>query len=190
LGCYKFILKIWDLHKKISKKINDQNIKSKNEDEEKLSKFTNQLIHKFNVNLEKFHYNVVVANMYETYNFFTQNFNLNVNSETLKKNYSKILTLFLPIVPHLISQCLEDIGLDFKQSWPKVNNKLLDEEEVIFVIQINGKKRGTINVKKNIDEKKLFGLIQNNQHTKKILENKKINRYFFVKNRLINILVK
>ncbi len=190
LGCYKFILKIWDLHKKIMERINKKNNNSKSEDEEKLSKFTNQLIHKFNINLEKFQYNVVVANMYETYNFFTQNSNLIINEEILKKNYTKILILFSPIVPHIISECLKELGLSFNQPWPKVDKKLLEENEVIFVIQINGKKKDTIKVKKNIDEKNLLSLIQSNQQTKKILENKKINKYFFVKNRLINILLK
>ena len=36
---------------------------------ENLTKFTNQLIHKITQNLEKFHYNVIVANLYEMYNF-------------------------------------------------------------------------------------------------------------------------
>ena len=42
---------------------------------------------------------------------------------------------------------------------------------------------------KNISEKELIKEIMNNESTKKIIENKKINKYFFVKNRLINILI-
>ena len=40
--------------------------------DEELNKFTNQLINKMNNNLEKFNYNVIVANMYETYNFLNK----------------------------------------------------------------------------------------------------------------------
>ena len=190
LGCYKFILKIWDLHKRITKKINDQNNNSNDEHKEKLLKFTNQLIHKFNVNLEKFHYNVAVANMYETYNFFTQNYELKIDAESLKKNYMKILTLFLPVIPHLASECLCELDSNLKYSWPKLDSKMLDQEDITFVIQVNGKKKSTISVKKDIDEKSVLSLIQNDKHTKKILENKKIYKHFFVKNRLINILLK
>ena len=190
LGCYKFILKIWDLHKKVTKKINNQNNSSNDEHKEKLLKFTNQLIHKFNVNLEKFHYNVAVANMYETYNFFTQNSELTIDAESLKKNYIKILTLFLPVIPHLASECLYELDSNLKYSWPKLDSKILNQEDIIFVIQINGKKKSTISVKKDIDEKSVLSLIQNDKHTKKILENKKIYKHFFVKNRLINILLK
>ena len=45
-----------------------------------LLKFTNQLINKINSNLERFNYNVIVANMYETYNFL---------NKILKKNFVK-----------------------------------------------------------------------------------------------------
>ena len=42
---------------------------------------------------------------------------------------------------------------------------------------------------KDISEKELIEEIMNNESTKKIIENKKINKCFFVKNRLINILI-
>ena len=41
----------------------------------------------------------------------------------------------------------------------------------------------------DISEEKLINEIKNNLITKKLLENKKINKCFFVKNRLINILI-
>ena len=128
--------------------------------------------------------------MYETYNFFTQNSKLIIDAESLKKNYIKILTLFLPVIPHLASECLYELDSNLKYSWPKLDSKMLNQEDIIFVIQINGKKKSTINVKKDIDEKSVLSLIQNDKHTKKILENKKIYKHFFVKNRLINILLK
>ena len=51
------------------------------------------------------------------------------------------------------------------------------------------KKRATLKSMKNITEEELIKEIMNNQNTKKIIENKKINKCFFVKNRLINILI-
>ena len=56
------------------------------------------------------------------------------------------------------------------------------------MIQINGKKRGIIKYMKNISQEELLKEIKNNENTKKIIKNKKINKCFFVKNRLINIL--
>ncbi len=42
---------------------------------------------------------------------------------------------------------------------------------------------------KDISQEELIKEIKNNKKTKKIIENKKINKCFFVKNRLINILI-
>ena len=51
------------------------------------------------------------------------------------------------------------------------------------------KKRATIKFMKNIEQENLLAEILQNEKTKKIFENKKIKKYFFVKNRLINILI-
>ena len=66
VASYKFISKFWLLHKKIIEKLK---INGKGTDNKDLNIFTNKLIKKISMNLEKFNYNVIVANIYETYNF-------------------------------------------------------------------------------------------------------------------------
>ena len=48
--------------------------------------------------------------MYETYNFLIKHIEKDINSKDLLDNYKKILTIFSPIIPHLTSECLHDIG--------------------------------------------------------------------------------
>ena len=67
VASYKFLQKLWVLHNKIKGKIKD-NIKS-TEQNLNLEKFTNQMISKITNNLEGFNYNVIIANIYEIYNF-------------------------------------------------------------------------------------------------------------------------
>ena len=59
-----------------------------------------------------------------------------------------------------------------------------------YVIQINGKKRGVIKAAKDITDNDLMVQIQKDEKNNKIIKNKNINKIFFVKNRLINILFK
>ena len=61
-GAYKFIQKLWVLHKKIINKINDSN---GNDNDNEIIKFTNNFIYKVTNNIENFRYNVIVANFYE-----------------------------------------------------------------------------------------------------------------------------
>ena len=58
-----------------------------------------------------------------------------------------------------------------------------------IVVQIGGKKKGIIKTKKNVEEKTIMDLISKEDRINKNLKNKKINKVFFVKNRLINILL-
>jgi len=154
-----------------------------------LNKFTNQLIHKITNNLESFSYNVIIASMYEAYNFLIKHMEKNINPKELLKNYKKILTIFSPIIPHLTSECLLDIGSDQKLNWPLVNKDHLKNENIDYVIQINGKKRTIINAEMNVKEEKILNIAKNEKLLDKYLNNKSIKKVIFVKNRLINILV-
>ena len=87
-------------------------------------------------------------------------------------------------------ECLETLKLDVFQNWPKVDKKILENKTIDFVIQINGKKKEIMKVKKDINEKTVMELIKKNDKIIKNFNNKEINKVFFVKNRLINILLK
>ena len=158
-------------------------------DDLELNKFTNQLIHKITNNLESFSYNVIVASMYEAYNFLIKHIEKNINQKDLLENYKKILTSFSPIIPHLTSECLIDIGCDKKLNWPLINKDYLKNENIDYVVQINGKKRTIINAEINLKEDKILDIAKNEKLLDKYLNNKSIKKVIFVKNRLINILV-
>ena len=188
---FKFIQKLWLLHQKIKEKISTKN--KKNNKKEKLnniSKFTNQLIDKVTKNLDKFHYNGIVANFYETYNFMIKEIDKPLDGEDLLENYKKILYIMMPLIPHFSSECLEDLKISYKPEWPTINKEFLTIDEIEIVIQINGKKRSTIKSTKNINEQTLIQLIKKNEKIKKFLKNKKIVRTIYVKDRLINLIIK
>ena len=184
---YKFLQKLWLLHQKIKEKINLKNVSSNQLNN--ISKFTNQLIDKVTNNLEKFHYNGIVANLYETYNFMIKVTNQPLDQKDLLINYKKILYLMMPLVPHFASECLEDLKITSKVEWPIADKKILMSEKIDMVIQVNGKKRSIINCKKEISEDSLIKLIKDDKKLDKFLKNKKIARSIFIKNKLINLIV-
>ena len=185
---YKFLQKLWLLHQKIKEKINLKNVSSNQLNN--ISKFTNQLIDKVTNNLEKFHYNGIVANLYETYNFMIKVTNQPLDQKDLLINYEKILYLMMPLVPHFASECLEDLKITSKVEWPIADKKILMSEKIDMVIQVNGKKRSIINCKKEISEDSLIKLIKDDKKLDKFIKNKKIVRSIFIKNKLINLIVK
>ena len=185
LASFKFIQKLWLLNTKILEKTKNNDDISENES---LAKFTNQLIYKISHNLEKFHYNVIVANLHEMYNFLIKEIEKPIKTKVLLSNYKKILIIMNPIIPHFSSECLENIGQSEIQ-WPKILRDKLIEDDVNFVIQINGKKKALLKVKRDIDEKTILKITQENIKTKNFLKDEKIKKIIFVPNRLLNIIL-
>ena len=185
VSSYKFIQKLWIMHKIIKEKI--ENERSEVIDIE-IDKFTNHLIAKITNNLEKFNYNVIIANMYETYNFLINYLKNKKNLSNLKENYKKILICFNPVIPHFACECLNEMNMLEDIVWPDYDESALDLEEVNFVIQINGKKRAILNAKKDINENDLLKLAKENKMINKYLDKKNTKKIIFVQNRLMNIL--
>ena len=186
VSSYKFIQKLWLIHKQIKNKILNE---SKDIFDEDMEKFTNQLIAKITNNLEKFNYNVIVANMYETYNYLLNFIKHKKNLKNLEANYKKILVCFTPVIPHFTSECLYELNVNGEISWPDYDKSKLTSKDVNFVIQINGKKRGILNAEKGIGQDGLLGLVRENKLLNKYLNDKKINKVIFVNDKLMNILI-
>ncbi len=165
VASYKFMQKLWILHQKFKEKIKEDSTSENNE----ISIFTNQMIEKINYNLEKFHYNVIIANIYEAYNFFNQKLNNKTNKNILLDNYTKFLSIISPIIPHFASECLTDLKLNPFQKWPEIDRNLIKNDTIKYVIQINGKKKATLESMRNITEEELIKEIMNNQKTQIVL---------------------
>ncbi|MDA9200840.1 leucine--tRNA ligase [Candidatus Pelagibacter ubique] len=185
LASFKFVQKLWTLNSKILDKIKDNNQDDEGKD---LIKFTNQLINKVTQNLEKFHYNVIVANLYEMYNFLIKETDKPIKKEILIENYKKILILMNPFIPHFSNECLNTININ-QINWPKVSKEDLIEEDINFVVQINGKKRTILKVKRDMVEKEILEIIKVNLEIEKFLKDQTIKKSIFVPNRLINIIL-
>ena len=185
VSSYKFVQKLWTMHMDIKTKISKE--KGEVYDKE-IEKFTNQLISKFTNNLDKFNYNVIIANIYETYNFLSNFIKSHKNLKNLKENYKKILICFTPVIPHFTNECFEDLGIQDKIEWPSYDKSMLENEEVNFVIQINGKKRSILNIKKNSKEKEVMETVKKDKLLNKYLTNKEVKKIIFIKDRLMNIL--
>ena len=184
IASYKFIQKFWLLNEKIKLKTFSDST------DEGIEEFTNQMINKININLDKFSYNVLIANLHEIYNFFNKNADVEKLNKNFKVNYIKILKVMLPVLPHLIQECLQEISPDEKNLWPKVDKKYLKDKKNIVVVQVNGKKRGLIETENLLDEKGLREEIKKNQELDKFIIGKNIIKTIFIKNKLINFIIK
>ena len=185
ISSFKFIQKLWKLNEKILKEINKGH---KQDFDNEISKFTNKYLKKVHDNLENFSYNKIIANLYEMYSFLNKQIEKAYTKPTLVENYQKILVAMTPILPHFANECLSLIEAK-NLSWPKYDVSMLKEEAIKIVIQINGKKRGLVQSKPNINEEKLFEIIKNDEKIKKYLIQKNIKKKIYIKDKLLNIII-
>ncbi len=186
LSSYKFIQKLWVLNLQITEEIKKKHI---NDSDDEFQKITNRFINNVTENLSKFTYNKIIANFHEIHSTISKLLQKKYTPKTIIKNYKKILICMVPVIPHFANECLELLEDSSAVTWPIVNKKLLIEENINFVIQINGKKRGLIKATRNISENEIMKLIKENIEINKYIKNQELKKKIFVPNKLINIIV-
>ena len=186
LSSYKFIQKLWVLNLQITEEIKKKHI---NDSDDEFQKITNRFINNVTENLSKFTYNKIIANFHEIHSTISKLLQKKYTPKTIIKNYKKILICMVPVIPHFANECLELLEDSSAVTWPIVNKKLLIEENINFVIQINGKKRGLIKATRNISENEIMELIKENIEINKYIKNQELKKKIFVPNKLINIIV-
>ena len=102
---------------------------------------------------------------------------------------AKLIAPFAPFIAEDIWENLNQSESIHQQEWPTYDENILKEENVKIVLQINGKKRGLISAKTEINENALLELIKKDAVLSKYLKDKLIKRKIYIKNKLINIIV-
>ena len=177
----KFLQKIWNMNYEIINR--------------KETKINNKLINKFNLDIEgqinkidrsieDFKFNVSIANFYEIYNIFNKNLKLEISNDCLIDNITKIMKIMIPFTPYLAFECLEMLTCKDKFNWPKIS-----EDVTAFVkiaVQVDGKTRDILEIKKDLDEKDVNEIILKDSKAKKFIKDTKITKTIFIRNRIVN----
>ena len=186
VSSFKFIQKLWILNQKILDEIQKKHL---NDVDSEFEKVTNIFLKNVTNNLSKFTYNKIIANFYEIYSNLSKLIKKKYSSKTIIQNYKKILICMMPVIPHFSNECIELLKDEREIKWPKIDEKFLIEENINFVVQINGKKRGLIKVNRDISEDDIIKLVKENNEINKYIKNQELKKKIFVPNKLINIII-
>ena len=191
VGSYKFINRVWDISKKIISL--DESAISENKTSEALGTLVNDSVINVTKNIEDFHFNKGVANIYKLINSLQK---ITLEKSATKKDLLvsiKTLSLLLqPFVPHLseeIWKLLGGEGLSINESWPKPLDGI-DKKTYKVAIQINGKVRSFLSLDFTPTEEKIIDIVKSEKKVQDNLKDKKIIKIIYVPNRVINYVVK
>lgn len=186
IGVHRFLAHVWKAHGVICKQPLD-------ESDKKPKRKLHQLIKKVEEDLEKTKFNTAVAALMEFINQLTANsYQLTVG------DWKIFLRVLAPLAPHLAEELFYQLDpkpytLDpnfgvHQQPWPKYEPKLIKEEMVTVVVQVDGKLRGKIEVQtsKCKVQSEVESLAKEEENAARYLAGKKIKKVVFVPGRLIN----
>jgi len=173
-GALKFLNRVWRIQDNLKDKADAQ-----------LLTALHKTIKKVTQDYGEFKFNTAIASFMELTNAIYQ---LGADKEV----FSKLVIMLSPIAPHFAEELWEILGNKesiFKAAWPKYDPKLLIEENVELVIQVNGKVRSKIEVPRDIPEDKLKELVLKDGKLAPWLEGKSPKKFILVPQKLINIVV-
>ena len=113
---------------------------------------------------------------------------MNISKKTLSDSIILIMKLMIPFAPHLAYECLELQGCKTSNQWPKISNENTFEQ-IKFAIQVNGKTRDILEVKKDLNEKQINQVVKEKSKAQKYLMDKKIIKTIFINNKIINYII-
>jgi leucyl-tRNA synthetase len=144
----------------------------------------------------RFHFNTAIAAVMELFNALsataqdTKKFK--AGAPVIKEGLETIVVLLCPFVPHVANELWEFLGraenLDHVP-WPTYSEAALEQEQLLIVVQVNGKVRGKITVPADVSQQQIETDALTNPKVKAFLNGKQIQRVVYVPRRLLNIVV-
>ncbi len=182
-GSRKFLDKVYQLFKEKKEEKIDQEILS----------LLHKTILKVETDIINFKFNTAISALMILVNRISDYLEKNIAWPIGLQEQKYLLQIISPFAPHLMEELWNNLGEKksiFLSAWPQSDKKLLVEEKVKIIIQINGKLRSTIIVDNEISEDNLIIKAKEDDKINQWLEGKKIVKTIYVKNRLLNIVIK
>ena len=106
--------------------------------------------------------------------------------------FETVILLLSPIIPHLAEELWETMG--HKESillapWPTYREDALAKDDLLIVIQVNGKLRSRFTIGPDADEDALRSNALADERVQKFIHGKQIKKVVVVKEKLVNIVV-
>ena len=162
-----------------------------------LRKATHRALHDVTSDIEKLHFNVCVAAIYEFANALSAVIG-EIAEDTIAPDLSWavreavdiLVQLFAPMMPHLAEECWAVLGHDTlvaQTPWPAVERALLVEDTVTLPVQVNGKKRAEITVARDGAKADIEAAVLALEAVKKALDGLPPKKIIIVPQRIVNV---
>jgi len=139
--------------------------------------------------IESFGFNAAIARLYS----FTNSLAKSKAGTKAKLEAAKTLAVLMsPMTPHLSEEIWEKLGqkkLVAQQPWPTVDEKFLSDDNITMPIQVNGKRRGQIEVQKDLKISEIEKLALEVEAVQRALNGIVPKKIIVVPGRIVNVVI-
>lgn len=158
--------------------------------EQEESKETHVILHqsikKLTEDINGFRFNTAISQLMILVNHLTD------CSSITKETFEDLVILVSPFAPHLGEELRELLGNEYslftKAKWPKYDEKYLVADTVTIAVQVNGKVRWTLSIRKEADEAEVMQLAKSDEKIAARIVNEP-KKVIYVKGKILNIVI-
>ena len=200
-GAYRFLKRVWRLVAEHVAHI--QNVKPFDGGEElagdlrTLYRKTHQSIKRVTNDIEaRFHFNTAISAVMELVNAI-QAVKEGIlatpeGASVLRLGLETVIVLLSPIVPHLAEELWEALGNSgsvLEVAWPIYREEAIAQDEILIVVQVNGKVRSRFNIAADADEEAIRTAALANDRIVARIGGRPVKKVIVVQKKLVNIVV-
>ncbi|HIJ81263.1 MAG TPA: leucine--tRNA ligase [Desulfuromonadales bacterium] len=194
-GSFRFLNRIWKLvHDRLDliKGAGAVDVSALSADERSLRRAVHKTIRKVTEDVEdRFHFNTAIAAVMELLNTLQPAEASSPNfAAVMKEALESVVLLMAPFVPHITEELWSRMGHTVPLSgttWPEYDRSATVDEEVVMVVQVNGKLRSKITVAAGTGEEELKSAALADEKVRSFLEGQTIRKVICVQGKLVNI---
>lgn len=196
-GCYRFLNRVWKLVHEllpVVKGASTLDTASLTDEERTLRRAVHKTLKKVTEDIdERFHFNTAIAAVMELMNSLQGARLVSPQAgAVMKEALDSVLTMLAPFVPHLAEELWQQLGHDVPLSatlWPAWHDEAVVDEELLIVVQVNGKLRSKLSVAVDIAEEQIKQLALADEKVKVFTDGKQLRKVIYVPGKLVNIVV-
>jgi len=151
-------------------------------------------IKKVTEDIERFHFNTAISAIMELVNeIYVSEVKDNaddISKRVVREAIETVVVLLSPFVPHFAEELWEALGNRtsiVNTEWPPYDPEAVSEDEILIVIQINGKLRDRMTIPASYGENEVKTWALKSERIRKLVEGKEIKRVILVPKKLVNI---
>ena len=180
----KHLARVW----RIASEISDADTPA-TDDDQALLREMHKTIFDVTQGIESFGFNASIAKLYA----FTNTLAKSTAGSAAKREAARVLAqLMAPMTPHLSEELwslLGGEGLIANAPWPVADEAMMVEDTVTLPIQVNGKRRGEMDVPKDMDKAEVESLALSHHAVLKALDGARPKKIIVVPGRIVNVVI-